>query len=125
MRDRRSGQAHVTDRQGRVPAEPAAWGWQQNATRRRWLPRGICIGWLADDDLFLDPEGSHGAAQQGSGTAGLEVGASVLRRSLRARELLQSVDAGRQMLTVRRTIAGRSRQVLHLRANVLNPVGER
>jgi len=117
------GEAYVTDRQGRVPPEPAAWGWQQNASKR-WLPRGIRIGWLAGNDLFLDPEGSREVAERGSGAAGLEVGASTLRRSLRARGLLQSVDTARQMLTVRRTITGRSRQVLHLRANALNTVRE-
>jgi len=97
------GQAYVTDRQGRVPPEPAAWGWQQNAGQR-WLPRGIRIGWLAGDDLFLDPERSRDVAQRGPGAVGLEAGASTLRRSLRARGFLQSVDTARQMLTVRRTM---------------------
>jgi hypothetical protein len=119
-----SGQAHVADRQGRVPPEPAAWGWQQNASRR-WLPRGIRIGWLAGDDLFLEPKSSYRVAQQME-TAGLGVSEQVLRQRLRARGLLESVDAGRQMLVVRRTLDGRPRQVLHLRATaVLNPVGEK
>ena len=51
--------------------------------------------------------------------------AQVLRQRLRGRGLLESVDAGRQMLTVRRTLGGRTHQVLHLRANVLlNPIGK-
>jgi hypothetical protein len=35
-----NGQAHVVDRQGRVPAEPAVWGWQCKATGQGWMPRG-------------------------------------------------------------------------------------
>jgi hypothetical protein len=41
-------------------------------------------------------------------------GEQVLRQRLRARGLLESVDAGRQMLVVRRTLEGSPRQVLAL-----------
>jgi hypothetical protein len=89
------------------------------------LPRGIRIGWLAGDDLFLEPKSGYRVAQQME-TAGLSVSEQVLRQRLRARGLLESVDAGRQMLVVRRTLDGCPRRVLHLRATaVLNPVGEK
>jgi len=35
-----SGRAHVANRQGRVPAEAAAWGWQRRDSGRGWKPRG-------------------------------------------------------------------------------------
>jgi hypothetical protein len=38
------------------------------------------------------------------------------RTRLRERGLLASVDAGREMVQVRRTLEGRPRQVLHLKA---------
>ncbi|MGD1097724.1 MAG: hypothetical protein ABSB35_37770 [Bryobacteraceae bacterium] len=42
-----------------------------------------------------------------------------LRYRLRERGLLVSTDAGRKMLTVRRTLEGCPRQVLHLKAGDL------
>src|ERR1039458_10698689 len=52
---------------------------------------------------FLEPKSSYRVAQQMLGAAGLAVGEQVLRQRLRARGLLESGDAGRQMLVVRRT----------------------
>jgi hypothetical protein len=119
-----NGQAHVVDRQGRVPAEPAVWGWQRKATGQGWMSRGTRIGWVAGSDLFLEPKSSYRVAQQMPEAAGLAVGEQVLRQRLRARGLLESVDASRQMLVVRRTLEGSPRQVLHLRASaVLDPSG--
>ena len=114
-----TGQAHVADRQGQRPAEPAVWGWQRKATGPGWIPRGTRIGWVAGSDLFLEPKRSYRVAQQMPGADGLAVGEQALRQRLRARGLLESVDAGRQMLVIRRTLEGSPRQVLHLRANVL------
>jgi hypothetical protein len=51
-----------------------------------------------------------------AGTERLPVSAQTLRHRLREHGLLASIDAGRQMLLVRRTLEGRPRQVLHLKA---------
>jgi hypothetical protein len=56
---------------------------------------------------------SYAVAQ--AGAAALDVGPQALRKRLRQRGLLASVDAGRHMLQVRRTLAGQPRLVLHLR----------
>ena len=44
------------------------------------------------------------------------VSQQTLHQRLRERGLLASVDRGRQMVQVRRTLEGRPRQVLHLKA---------
>jgi hypothetical protein len=77
---------------------------------------GTRIGWVAGSDLFLDPTSSYLVAQALAGTERLPVSQQSLRHSLRERGFLVSIDAGRQMLLVRRTLEGRPRQVLHLKA---------
>jgi hypothetical protein len=113
------GQAHVADRQGKVPAEAAAWGWQRAKSGRRWVSQGTRIGWVAGNDLYLDPLASYQTAQALAGEERLPVSEQALRHQLRQCGLLASMDAGREMLQVRRTSAGRPRQVLHLRASDL------
>jgi hypothetical protein len=114
-----SGCAHVADRGGRAPAEPAAWGWRRKQPGRAWAPQGTRIGWIAGPDLFLEPVASFDVAQRAAGSERLTVTEQTLRHRLHERRLLASVDAGRHMLLVRRTIEGRPRQVLHLRASDL------
>jgi len=113
------GHAHVADRRGRVPESPEVWGWWRQPSGRRWVPRGTRIGWVVGNDLFLEPAASYQVAQHVGGTERLPVGEQTLRHRLRERGLLASIDVGRQMLTVRRTLEGGPRQVLHLKADVL------
>jgi len=116
-----SGRDHVANRRGRVPDYPEHWGWQRKPTGTAWAPQGTRIGWLATTELFLEPAASYELAQQIAGAEGLPVGAQTLRHRLREHGLLASLDTGRQMLLVRRTLEGAQRQVLHLKAsNLLN-----
>lgn len=80
---------------------------------------GTRIGWLAGPNLYLNPAASYEVAQQMAGSKRLTVSEQTLRHRMRERNLLASVDAGRQMLLVRRTLEGCPRQVLHLRAGDL------
>jgi len=112
------GRAHVADRRGRAPDEAAVWGWQPKPTGRGWVPQGTRIGWVAGSDLFLEPVASYQVAQELAGPDRL-VGEQTLRHRLRERGLLASIDAGRQMIQVRRTLEGSPRQVLHLKASAL------
>jgi hypothetical protein len=113
------GQEHVADRQGKAPAEAAAWGWQPSQSGRRWAAHGTCIGWVVENDLYLDPLTSYQTVQSLAGVERMPVSEQGLRQQLRKCGLLVSMDAGRGMLQVRRTLAGRPRQVLHLRASDL------
>jgi hypothetical protein len=73
---------------------------------------------MAGTDLFLEPVARYQVAQELAGADRL-VGEQTLRHRLRERGLLASIDAGRQMVQVRRTLEGRPRQVLHLKASAL------
>ncbi len=113
------GRAHVADRRGKAPAEAALWGWQRPSTGRGWVPRGTRMGWVAGSDLYLEPAASYQVAQQVAGAERLAVSEQTLRHRLGERGLLASIDAGREMLQVRRTLNGSPRQVLHLKSSAL------
>jgi hypothetical protein len=113
------GRAHLADRRGSAPEEPALCGWQGKPSGRRWVPQGTRIGWVAGSDLYLEPEASYQVAQQLAGAERLAVSEQTLRSRLRECGLLVSTDVGRKMLTVRRTLEGCPRQVLHLKVSDL------
>ena len=99
------------------------WGWRRKQAGHRWFPQGVCIGWVVRDDLFLESTAAYQAAQHG--TERLPVSEQTLRHRMREHGLLASIDAGRQMLLVRRTLGGCARQVLHLRASdLVGPIAE-
>jgi hypothetical protein len=110
-----SGHAHVAERAGGTPQGNATvCGWRHEPNGQRFVPQGARIGWIDGEDLFLEPAISFKAAQALGGAETLQVSEQTLRRRLHDRGLLASIDPGREMLTVRRTLAGRPRQVLHL-----------
>ena len=116
-----SGRAHVCGRDGNVPPQASAWGWRCKGSGRAWVPQGARIGWLDGLDLYLEFSISYHLVQEIAGEERLPVSEQTLRHRLHERHLLASVDVGRQMLLVRRTIEGRPRQLLHLRASDLRP----
>jgi hypothetical protein len=115
----KGGQAHVADRDGNAPDVPELWGWRRRSSGRVWAGQGVRMGWLAGSDLYLEPTVSYDVAQQMAGTERLSVTAQKLRQQLRERQMLASVDEGRNTLLVRRTLEGCPRQVLHLKAREL------
>jgi hypothetical protein len=108
------GCAHIAARDGQAPDSPESWGWRK-LKGRTWVAQGTRIGWVGGSDLFLEAEVSYGVARQIAGAEHLSLTAQTLRHRLREHGLLASVDAGRQMLLVRRTLEGAARQVLHLK----------
>jgi hypothetical protein len=107
------GWAHIAARDGKAPDSPDLWGWRK-LNGRTWVAQGTRIGWVGGSDLFLEPEVSYRVAQQIGGAERFSLTAQTLRHRLREHGLLASVDEGRQMLLVRRTLEGAARQVLHL-----------
>src|SRR5207249_7464488 len=95
------------------------WGWRRKPIGGKWVPGGVCMGWVTGSDLYLDPFASYQVAQQVAGIERLPVSEQTLRRRLHEHGLLASIDAGRQMLLVRRTLQSRPRQVLHLKVSDL------
>lgn len=116
-----AGRVHVATGAGEAPEVPAAWGWRHDPDGH-WRPMGERVGWLEGDDLYLIPEATYGAAQRLGRDEGesLAVTLHTLKRHLRDRGLLASTDAGREVLTVRRTLEGARREVLHLHAKTLD-----
>src|SRR5262249_28295660 len=98
------------------------WGWRPEefstgdgiAIRHR--PQGTCVGWVVEDQVYLEPDASYAAAQeiardQGDG---FPITANTLRRRLNEKGSLASIDAKRKKLTVRITLQGDRREVLHV-----------
>lgn len=126
-----AGRAHVAGEDGDLPSNPGAWGWRKDTDgtgsfqHDTWRPQRERVGWVVDDDsvhdLFLDPDASFAAAQSMGRDTGdlLAVQPKTLHRRLQQAGLLLSVDEARHRLTVRRTLGGARRYVLHLSASVL------
>lgn len=123
-----SGRAHIAEPGGDRPKTPEAWGWRLGHVgtgdyeREEWRPQGECVGWIADKELYLQPDAAYAAVQkQGRDSDdALTVTTTTLRKRLHERGLLKSIDQKRQVLTVRRTLAGQRRDVLHLRGDFLS-----
>jgi hypothetical protein len=118
-----SGYAHVADEHGNEPHEPQRWGWRPeqyytgaSGTDTRYKPQGTRAGWLADGELFLEPDASFAAVQRFARdqNESFAITAQTLRRRLKEKGLLATTDAGRGKLTVRKTLQGARRDVLHI-----------
>ena len=120
-----SGRAHLANPNGNNPASPGAWGWRLSGDE--WRPQGERIGWVGEDGLYLEPEASFAAAQKQGRDSGdaLVVSGRTLHKRLHECGLLISTDDKRQVLTVRRTLGGSRRAVLHVRSGFLSPPTEK
>jgi hypothetical protein len=124
-----SGRAHLAGPDGGPPADPAAWGWRateivtHGAPDTHWEPRGDLVGWVDGAGVYLEREAAFAAAQamgRGQGET-LAITTTILWKRMDERGLLASRDAGRERLTIRKTLGGRrSREVLHLTADALS-----
>lgn len=118
------GHAHIAGSNGDAPTSPKAWGWRETTIgtgmyqRDEWQPQGHRVGWVDGNNLFLDPDASYRAAEAmaGSSADGLVLTPRTLWKRLHERGLLVTVEEHRRRLTVRQTIAGARRSVLHLRS---------
>jgi hypothetical protein len=116
-----SGRAHVAAPDGNRPnANGGTWGWRINAYGTH-EPMGDRVGWLEGDALYLDPDAAYAAVQR----LGQEIGDRIaltpqtLRKRLKERGILATCETQRRMLTVRRTLEGQRREVLHLHREAL------
>jgi hypothetical protein len=122
-----SGRAHLADAAtGAQPEDAACWGWQLTSAgsgdlREVWRPNGERLGWIRDRDLLLEPETAFAAAQKlarDQGTS-IPIKQRTLWKRLAEQGLLASRDRARGTNTVRHTIEGLRRDLLHVRASVL------
>jgi hypothetical protein len=121
-----SGQGHLASRSGREPGNPAAWGWREVPVGNgvEWQPRGLLLGWVDGDDVFLDPEVCFAQVQRLADEQGerLPLSHQQLYRRLKDQDLLASHEP--KKTTTRRTLQGKERAVLHLRPATLSPCHE-
>jgi hypothetical protein len=122
-----SGRAHLDARAGGAPdRSPESCGWRCDESNS-CVPLGDCIGWVDEDDVYLEPPTAYRLVRLAARDSGedLAVSEQTLRKRLHEKNLLASVDPSRQTLTIRRTIAGSSRDVLHfLRITILPEVSD-
>jgi hypothetical protein len=116
-----SGRAHLEARNGGVLEGAALFGWRIGASAS--TPLGDCIGWVDGEDVYLEPAAAFRQVQLAGRDTGecLPISEQTLRRRLNEKGLLASVDGGRQTVTVRRSIAGASKDVLHFRRTTIYP----
>jgi hypothetical protein len=125
-----SGRAHVASADGTEPVTPQRWGWRERTigagehARDEWQPQGRRLGWVDGEDLYLMPEAAHAEAQHLAVEQGesLLIGVRTLAKRLKEKGYLASLDTQRNRLTVRKTLEGANRVVLHLRARSLSPL---
>ena len=119
------GRAHLEARNGGKPdRSPGSCGWRCDNSGN-WEPLGDCIGWVEDEDVYLDSTTSYRLAQIAGRDVGevLTVSEQTLKKRLREKGLLASVDKSRETLTIRKTLGGSKKDVLHLLRNTLLPDG--
>jgi hypothetical protein len=126
-----SGRGHVAGPTGLSPPPQAeAWGWEGQQAHHldkdlvarpevNYTPRGRRLGWVDGGNVYLEPEAAYAEVQGLAGLQGesLPVSARTLRKRLKDRGLLASVEEGKT--TTRRQLEGRERVVLHLRGDTL------
>ena len=91
------------------------------------MPLGDCIGWVDGDDVYLEPTAAFRAAQMAARDCGepFAISEHTLKKRLREKNLLASIDTKRETLTVRRIIRGSSKTILHfLRSTILPDVSD-
>jgi hypothetical protein len=117
-----SGGAHLAGHDGGVPGEaPESCGWRR--TPGTWTFAGHRIGWIDGDAIYIDPTAAYRAVQMAGRDIGepLVVSEQTLRKRLYEKGLLASIDKARQTLTIRRSINGSSKNVLHFRRTTILP----
>jgi hypothetical protein len=119
-----SGRGHIC-RSDQPDARPTdqdvarALGWRRDSNGiGNWHPLGPCIGWLAEDGLYLEPEAAYAAAQQLGNAASEPIGItpSTLWKRMHDRELLLSTErrGGELRLRTRKVIGGARRHIIHV-----------
>jgi hypothetical protein len=117
-----SGRAHLTALGGVMPElAPGSCGWRRDGGD--WSAHGDRVGWIDDQSIYLDSKAAFRLVQAAGRDSGevLAVGETTLKKRLREKNLLASIDEKRETLTIRKRIEGSSKDVLHLDRALLLP----
>jgi hypothetical protein len=127
-----SGNAHIASRLKQAPplSRPYSWGWRSNEVdlsgERIYKPMGDCIGWLCEEkrEILLEQNAAFKVVQQfakAQGNAFLLSAPSLWRR-MGEKGMVMAMDKrpnGTKQLTVKRQIAGVSKRVMILSADLV------
>jgi hypothetical protein len=111
-----SGAAHVAATDGQQPPSAGRWGWRQDQSDlANWRPQGVRVGWVEDDDIYIEPQSAYKVVNQffGSTAECINISLSTLKRRLKQQSKLASHDVARESVTIRRKCEGATREVLH------------
>ena len=103
---------------GCEPFESSRFGWREVAKREHGEPimrgQGRCIGWIDDNDVYLDPDTAYAEAQELARiqSAAIPITQDTLWRRLDDAGAIKSKEEGRR--TIRKMLAGMRRRVIHL-----------
>jgi hypothetical protein len=120
-----TGLAHVADQKGECRLiTPEAWGWRrrrsgasENDPLAAFEAQGRQVGWLAADNLYLDPQAAFDIVNHALKARGESLGVSVniLGRRLKEGNYLVGHEAGNGGRgTVQRRLSGQKQRVWHL-----------
>lgn len=116
------GYAHLSTPDGECPAGASAWGWRyQNS---EFHPRGVRVGFVEADRIYLLPDISFQVVQQIASGGGdpLMVTPRTLRKRLKEHGFLAASESGSH-LTVRRMFCGRRERVLAIPIPLITGTG--
>jgi hypothetical protein len=84
---------------------------------------GERIGWVTSQNIYLEPTAAYRVAQSAATAAGASfpVTDQTLRKRLHEKGLLASTDTTRKTLTIRKTLEGSSKSVLHFSRAIILP----
>ena len=123
-----SGDAHLAGPGGEAPGggeNPKAWGWRTDGkgTDSPWRSHGTRVGWVDGDDAYIDLQAAFRAAERMAVDGnGVGVADRTLLKRLDEAGVLRSKEPGKN--TMRRTLEGRRRRVVHLSASLLEGEGQ-
>ena len=113
--------ANIAATDGGPPNNATALGWDCRASGEHLntVPNGPVIGWIKEDDLYLEAEVATASAKRLAHEQGNELGFSDRRihKALDEAGLLKSSEPGRH--TVRKRLDRRRRYVLHMSAKTV------
>lgn len=116
-----SGKAYLATEEGLQPDDPdmaMACGWQKRQDARgdwSWVADGDRIGWIVGDFVYLLPDLAYNIARRigDAGGEGIVITSRVLWKRCKERGFLVATDQVRNTSTVRKTLAGQRKEVLH------------
>jgi hypothetical protein len=103
---------HVATPEGNEPKNAGQWGYVTKFVgfgeneRDDIQARGDCIGYVDGDDLYLIPDAAYNVAKMMGNQSGdgISIGSKTMHKRLHEADFLQTTDASRKTLTVRKIL---------------------